>query len=1041
MPVWTPQEYLEQSSTGSAELDLTGQLPSDSPVDHDIVREETSPSFFADVIPAAFKRDSEWKGLYDFAFGDDPDDGLNAMERAERSKAGLNYNAYDKMSEDLRPYAGSAYHVTNDEEFAQWEAKTKDELKQLEVLDANGWKTLAAELLIGVVDPSILLPGGVVYKSGKAASKAVNALRVGAMSAGIASADEVLLHQTQNTRTMEESAFAVGGSAILGGAMGAAAGAAMRSRVDRSISEIENINHQMGSVYAEDAPGARSAGAAEVVPDLADKDYRIKGTKLTEKFSFFIPLLQANNKKSTEVLEVLDRIVGSASYRGKNAKGIATQLGMDEYSKAWNGALYKAQRDTETLFETYRKTNAGGSLSQDDFFKAVGIARATGQKSKIPEVNEAARLYDELIYSPIGQEARRLGMLSEDSASDNYLNRIWKKQTIIDNEIEFKRKVGVPQALRWIDNELSELQTKFARAGDASQRELDELRSRITELRRWRDDDGILDEIAQDLADTITGRKARDSDLDSLLQMPNQIGGGKHNFMKSRVIDIDNSEALDFIETDIRTAAEHYQYKMVRPVEMKNMLDRAGVGSFKDLMKTITDDYDDLILAAGTAKEKAALVKDRNKAVELITNVVKREFGTLHQPVNGIQRKGKEVANLAKSLSTVAHLSNTMVVSVGDMGRIIQESSVSSFLATLGKYAFNPKFRARTHKEATERLGILEIANNRRMRALMNLADDDLDEISMITRVTNGVSNAFGTLTGMRYWNQFWKEIAVLAVERDMVQAMRRVELGKAKAGKLGKSDLEELARWGIGRDDIQPILKQIDSVVGPDGDYFGYSGFNRWGDAALRRKYQAALARVSENVIVTPTGANLPHIMSSTTGSMIFQFKSFALAAHTQSTLALAAKPLDAQRWMGFTLSTMLGMQILDAKSLIENQELSDASMKDKVLAGIDYTGAFSMLFMLNSEVERASGMRYGLKPMIVDDVNQWSSRAQGTAINAFGPLAGDFGKLYDASLTKSRGGDLSEAQERQLYSLIPFWRWAGARWLTKQVEDSLVD
>lgn len=1061
MPIYTPQEYLENLNSGSSELDLTGLHPSEAPREP-MGEEVEDPGIIAET-GAMFRRHSEWKGIYDFVTGQDPYRELGSTERYAKLQEAKTYNAYDKLSDDLKPYASEAFWVSNDEELALFEEKARNELKDDEIIAAGGLSTLFAGLLVGGTDPSTLLPGGVIYKTGKGATVLANALKTGGMAAGIAAADEALLHQTQVTRSVEDSLFAVGGAALLGGALGAGIGSRLKVKSKNGGEydlSIDHVSEQMNNLYHPD--NRLSLSAAKVVPDFTDMEYQVKGMEgtVSKQMTGWAPVLQASKNGNPELIKLVQSVVGDALARGGSKRGLTNIHGFDELLQVDKGRMVELQVQEERLFTQYqkreganvldrainrRKKSSGvkGTLTLKEFNQEVGKAFATGEKSSIPEANEMAKMYREKLYDPFVERLVRLGRITPEEAASPYMNRKWNKQAILDNETGFIKRVAVPQARQWVVEHLEELRTRLARGEYSSIVEEQLIRESISELNIRQSDPEYLKAIAQDLTDFMVGRKVHEDAFDNILMSPNRFGVSEIDWLKGRVINIENRDVLDFIETDMSVVAGAYFHQMSRKLALEEWVQRQGEDSVGSVFKRLSDSFQQEIDLAANNKIQRELIKKREDAVKLLKDVLKRELGIYRTA----SKEWKEITGLLKAASVSIHLPNTMLVSIGDPGRVISETSVKTFTKTLAKLpplvprSWN-KSKKLTSEIAREYLGLAENLNNRRVMQLADLAQDDLDEVSWVLRRTHDLINLFSKLSGMGKWNQYWKEVSIVAVEHDLVKAMRRVASGKARtAGWLAKDDIEELSRWGIDLGDIPQMLKEIDRVVGDGGEIFGYSGFNRWQDPILREKYSASLVRIANNVIVTPTGASLPRIMSTTAGSMIGQFKSFAFSAHSQILVPMKANPRDMNRWMGFGFSALLGTQIVDLKSLAETGELSDISWEQKALHGIDYSGAFSLLFMTNTEIERSSGMRYGLKPWLVDDVKPWGAYSQGSAISLFGPVAGDASKLYDAGQTAFRGGDLSEARERQLYGLIPFWRWAGARWLTKQVEDSLVD
>lgn len=105
------------------------------------------------------------------------------------------------------------------------------------LLSANGKIGFVVSTMAGMLDPTILLPGGVALdaaKGGLAFTKA--AARVGAAGFLQTAGQEALLHATQQTRTIEESALNIASGTLLSALIGGSA-ASLLSRGERAALE------------------------------------------------------------------------------------------------------------------------------------------------------------------------------------------------------------------------------------------------------------------------------------------------------------------------------------------------------------------------------------------------------------------------------------------------------------------------------------------------------------------------------------------------------------------------------------------------------------------------------------------------------------------------------------------------------------------------------------------------------------------------------------------------------------------------------------
>ncbi|RWF71862.1 MAG: hypothetical protein EOQ34_13895, partial [Mesorhizobium sp.] len=125
-------------------------------------------------------------------------------------------------------------NVFNRTAFNAMKAQIDMETEDRRTVDSAGWWGTGASLLAGVVDLPSLIPGGELAAGVSAGRAALTTgFRTAAAGALGASASELALQATQQTRPLSESAMAIGSGAVLGGFLGAGAGA-LFSRAERA---------------------------------------------------------------------------------------------------------------------------------------------------------------------------------------------------------------------------------------------------------------------------------------------------------------------------------------------------------------------------------------------------------------------------------------------------------------------------------------------------------------------------------------------------------------------------------------------------------------------------------------------------------------------------------------------------------------------------------------------------------------------------------------------------------------------------------------
>lgn len=120
------------------------------------------------------------------------------------------------------------------------------ELKNRSTLADAGALGIVGGTVAAILDPLIFVPFGAAAKGVRGISSVRTALKFAAVGAGVVGTQEYLLHQTQQTRTLEESALNVTGATILSGILGGAIGQLSARQFSSASKQIDNVIRAMG---------------------------------------------------------------------------------------------------------------------------------------------------------------------------------------------------------------------------------------------------------------------------------------------------------------------------------------------------------------------------------------------------------------------------------------------------------------------------------------------------------------------------------------------------------------------------------------------------------------------------------------------------------------------------------------------------------------------------------------------------------------------------------------------------------------------------
>lgn len=329
------------------------------------------------------------------------------------------FDAIDYVKDDPKfsPYVEEFAGIFNRKAADAKKQQILREEQDRRTLDAAGASGVIAQMAAGVIDLPTLLPvGGAIVGAGGAAAVAGRA----AIGAGIdAAVSEAGLQATQATRTADETVMNIGGSVLLGGALGALVGrylnpagtAGLSRKIERQVAEFETIDDAFA------AAAGKSAGAAarDVGPLVLKDEALISKLPLVNRQD---PLIRLQLGELDAGRQVVRQLAETPLEYVDNAKGVATEAGgsVETRVKMWNAPLAKSLREIDTNYARYYhatpeptawqrrlspalsewdRFRGGQKLTYKQFKEEVGRAAYMGGQHEIPEVAAAAKVYRE----------------------------------------------------------------------------------------------------------------------------------------------------------------------------------------------------------------------------------------------------------------------------------------------------------------------------------------------------------------------------------------------------------------------------------------------------------------------------------------------------------------------------------------------------------------------------------------------------------------------------------------------------------------------
>lgn len=903
--------------------------------------------------------------------------------------------------------------VYNRPAFEARQAQAQREDEDRRVLVAGGLTAVTLSMGAGILDPTILIPGGVFVRAGRAGQIGYSASRTALAGAGAAvgatAVQEAGLQATQQLRTAEESAIAIGGSAILGGLVGGV-GARFFTR-----SEWNQIGERIATDLAEDVADPadiaqtivrrmESAGAAAVDEiDISDLD--VGGPRIAQAVAnatgavqAIAPGVRTMLSPSREVRETYNLLTENSIYTRMNMDGRTLGPSVESLVKeVQRGSLADWTQQARQLHQSHRR--AGGRLSRAQFMEAVARAGRRGDVDPSGDefVTRAAETARSTIYDPLLRRAQSAGLLPEDvrpGTAESYVTRLWNRDRLIAQEPRFRE----------IANDYFRRQLERLPEGEGP-----DFVSRA-------DLDDYIEEAVTSVFNNLTGRGRGD--------VPTWMVPLQRGPLKERTFQIPDELVEDFLENDAEAILTAYTRTGGAEIELA---ERFGRPDMREQFERINAEYDRLSQAATTEKERRALNVRRRQDIgnlEAFRDLIR---GTYRQA-----EQSSEWGQITRAALTLNYLRLLGGVTLSSMTDAVRPIAVHGLRATMREAlpALVSKTKAaRLSRADARQLGaVTDVVMQSRVAALAEL-QDAYGRGTAFDRFLAEGSRRFSKLTLLPYWNDGWRTISAVMTQNRMARNARNWR---------GIADSERAYMAYLGID--EPMAQRISAMLRTHAiEERGITGPSvaRWEDRQAARYWAAAMNADVDRTVIVPGVADRPLWSRSNPGKLVFQFKSFAFASHQRALIAgLQERPQRLATSM--IMATSLGMLVSYAK-FVERGDFDAANRLVEnpglwLAEGLDRTGILSLPFEVSNSLEKFGapvGIRSGLQALANDDdrgadLSRFASRnALGTAL---GPTAGAF-QDFITFASQAGSGDLTRGGVNAGFRLMPGQNLPGVR------------
>lgn len=923
------------------------------------------------------------------------------------------YDPYDGHISGYEDYADRFENATNPQATSAIKLDIDQEKRDREILAASGWVGTVFSMGAGFGDPTILVPGGALVKTGRVGySVGRSALVVGAAAGAGVAVQEAGLQATQQTRTVGESAINIGGTIALGSFIGAAG-----SRI-LSGSDWMKFGAKLEEELAEDTANPsgvaeaivdrmKASGGAAAAPEIKIDDLGVGGPQVARaiaKATEFVkinPGVQTMMSPSVKVREIYNKMVDNPIYTTMNMRGETVGPSVENLVKQYQrGSLAKWIKSSRQFYRQAKKSGFEGT--RDDFL--VRVARA-GRRGDVDElgnefVTQAARQARDEIFDPLLKRAIEGGLLPEDvkvTTAASYVTRLWNRTRLIAEEDRFRA-----------------IADEYFRKAIASIPEKDR-----PDFVSKADLDGYVEEVTTAVYNQLLGKGDP--------ELPEWIVPVKRGPLKERTFGIADSLVEDFLENDAELILRRYSRTMAAEVELA---DKFGRADLKDQIAEIRQDYQNLRKQAKTEKERVKLDKAEKRDIDNLT--------AFRDLIRGTYRAAEEssdwskLTRLALAWNYVRLLGGVTLTSIADTMRLIGVHGVQATMReALPALVSNLKAAKISRQDARDLGAVVETVLQSRIATLAEL-HDPYRYGSAFDKYLSNATNIFSKATGLAYWNDGMKQIASVMTQNRMA----RNALNWSKAGQREKS---YMAYLGINENMAGRISEQLNKHGVQEKGIWG-ANVSKWDDVEAARTWGAALNKDVDRTIITKGVSDQPLWTRTNWGRIIMQFKSFGLASHQRVLIAgLQERPHRFAEQMVF--GSAMGMMIAWLKMI----ERGDTERADRLVEnpgmwiadGLDRTGLLSLPFEISNTADKVSASYGGpnigftaLAGALAGDEDRSGGVSRYASRNALGavmgPSAGMFEDLANISVGLARAtgaaeGDVTQSQINAAVRQIP--------------------
>ena len=454
----------------------------------------------------------------------------------------------------------------------------------------------------------------------------------------------------------------------------------------------------------------------------------------------------------------------------------------------------------------------------------------------------------------------------------------------------------------------------------------------------------------------------------------------------ARTFAIPDELVKEFLIDDAELLLRYHVKQNAVAVEMKR---RFGSMDMAEQIAAVEQEYRGQIIAANAGSDVPTeeairltkLMKSDISDLQALRDKLYGTYGAAADPHAWDSR----LIRMAKQFANITLLGGSGVSSLGDFVRPLMTEGLDAMYG-YGLRSLMGDMRGtilKLGKEDMQLAGVgSDLMNN--VRALQ--AADTGDVFGSRGRLEHGLNTAnqwmfvANGLNQITEWSKNWANV--------IIQGKMNKAIGTwLETGQIDDFMRTRLASLGITEPEARRIGLQL-KIHGQQFDDLRLANIGKWEDDYAAEIYKAALNQSVNRTVVTPGVGDRPNILSTELGSLIGQYKSWAIANMTRS-LQSGLQEGGSQFWYGAAAAVGFAIIVNELKSrLMYDRSTFDRPATAVIADGIDRSSILGWFSDANRAVETLTGNRLGVKALTGAPATAIDpARAVGTVA---GPAAG---------------------------------------------------